>query len=159
MEHLREYGYRTKDDSCFVQCFDAAECRRIRIELSWEGRLVQLIGDNDWGESTTDYDALRTSDGLKQIADYADGIGPTISHTLESTNADGHPDVTELVERAHRLGLVVHPYTARADDLPNWAANIDVLLTALYREAGVDGLFCDFPDHAVRVRDALIAQK
>jgi len=53
------------------------------------------------------------------------------------------------------LGLAVHPYTARADALPDWAGDIEKLLKALYCEAGVDGLFCDHPDHAVRVRNAL----
>ena len=157
LQVLSEHGYEAKDDACYLQCFDAAECRRLRDELGWQGRLVQLIGQNQWKESTTDYDALRTADGLRQISEYADGIGPAISQVVSGVDAHGQPEATSLVAEAHRLGMAVHPYTARADDLPDWAGDIDSLLTALYRDAAVDGLFCDFPDHAARVRDSIVS--
>jgi glycerophosphoryl diester phosphodiesterase len=152
---LNEFGYQTKDDACYLQCFDARECRRLRDELGWQGRLVQLIGENHWGESMTDYDGIRTPDGLRTVSEYADGIGPAISQVISGVDAHGQTEVTPLVAEAHRLGMVVHPYTARADDLPDWANDWDTLLSALYRDAAVDGLFCDFPDHAVRIRDAV----
>jgi glycerophosphoryl diester phosphodiesterase len=153
---LQQHGFSTQEDACYVQCFDAEECRRIRTELDWQGRLIQLIGENSWKESTTDYNALRTSEGLQKIAEYADGIGPAISHVITGQHGN-EPAITSLVSDAHKLGLAVHPYTARADALPDWADDIDTLLKALYGDAKVDGLFCDHPDHAVRVRDAFAA--
>jgi glycerophosphoryl diester phosphodiesterase len=150
---LREHGYASKEDACYLQCFDAEECARIRSELGWQGRLIQLIGENVWKESPTDYDALRSPDGLRKIVEYADGIGPAIPQVITGRQGDGLA-ITALVGDAHDLGLAVHPYTARADALPDWASDIATLLKALYEAAKVDGLFCDHPDHAVRVRDA-----
>jgi glycerophosphoryl diester phosphodiesterase len=156
IQTLHEHGYATKEDACYVQCFDAAECERIRTELGWQGRLIQLIGENSWKESPTDYDALRTAGGLQKVAEYADGIGPAIPHIISGRQGDDLT-ITSMVSDAHDLGLAVHPYTARADGLPDWADDIDTLLKALYDDAKVDGLFCDHPDHAVRMRDALAA--
>ncbi|NUP93107.1 MAG: hypothetical protein HUU36_09685 [Candidatus Omnitrophica bacterium] len=41
---LRRYGYATKADACFLQCFELTEVRRLRHELGWQGRLVLLVG-------------------------------------------------------------------------------------------------------------------
>jgi glycerophosphoryl diester phosphodiesterase len=155
LELLNEHGYRSRKDACYVQCFDAAECRRIREDLGWQGRLIQLIGENDWNEAETDFDALREREGLQQLAGYADGIGPAIQHVITDRDSDGELLITSLVADAHALNLEVHPFTARADALPGWSADIDALLVALYCEARIDGLFCDHPDHAARVRDSL----
>ncbi len=76
---LADYGYADPDDLVFLQCFDWNETRRIREELGWRGKLIQLLGENDWGEAPdVDYDALRTKDGLTAIAKIADGIGPSM---------------------------------------------------------------------------------
>ena len=45
--------------------------------------------------------------------------------------------------------MVVHPYTVRADQLPDYATDVNQLYDILYNKAGVDGLFTDFPDKAV----------
>ena len=50
--------------------------------------------------------------------------------------------------------LQVHPYTVRADQLPEYATNVNQLYDVLYNQAGVDGLFTDFPDKAVQFLDA-----
>lgn len=152
---LNEYGFRSREDACFVQCFDPAETRRLREELGSALRLVQLIGENDWKEAACDYDAMRTSAGLRQVAEYADGIGPALQHVLRGIASDGAPQVTSLVDAAHQQGLVVHPYTLRLDDLPDWCDDFDSLLRMCFVDARVDGLFTDFPDRAARVRDAL----
>jgi glycerophosphoryl diester phosphodiesterase len=54
-----------------------------------------------------------------------------------------------LVAEAHAAGLVVHPYTLRADQLPPWATTLDDVHTALFVEADVDGVFTDFTDLTV----------
>ena len=43
LDLLARYGYRTKSDKVYVQCFDEAEVKHIRTELGYKGRLVQLI--------------------------------------------------------------------------------------------------------------------
>jgi glycerophosphoryl diester phosphodiesterase len=130
---LWRHGYATKGDPCFIQCFDPEEVIRIRRELGWQGRLVQLIGGSD-------QDALVTPEGLARIATVADGIGPSLDRILDASG-----DPTDLVARAHAAGLVVHPYTLRRDRLPPWAASFDDHQGALFA-AGVDGAFSDFPD-------------
>ena len=62
---------------------------------------------------------------------------------------DGALVVTDLVKDAHALGLEVHPYTFRADDLPDYAASLEDLLRVFFMEVGVDGGFTDQTDRAV----------
>ncbi|HCU5526667.1 TPA: glycerophosphodiester phosphodiesterase, partial [Escherichia coli] len=46
--------------------------------------------------------------------------------------------------------LVVHPYTVRSDKLPEYTTDVNQLYDVLYNKAGVNGLFTDFPDKAVK---------
>jgi glycerophosphoryl diester phosphodiesterase len=147
---LADYGYADPDDLVFLQCFDWHETRRIRAELGWRGRLIQLLGENSWGEAPdVDYDALRTKDGLAAIAKVADGIGPSMSDVVAGIDAGGRPMLTDLVANAHALGLAVHPYTFRADALPAYASSLEDAFRIFLVDAGVDGVFTDFPDRAV----------
>jgi glycerophosphoryl diester phosphodiesterase len=147
---LADYGYADPDDLVYLQCFDWNETQRIRGELGWRGRLVQLIGENDWREAPgVDYHALRTAAGLAAIAQVAQGIGPSMHHVVPGVDAVGRPIVNNLVTNAHAQGLTVHPYTFRADALPDYAANLEEVLHIFLVDAGVDGVFTDFPDRAV----------
>ena len=147
---LADYGYADPDDPVFLQCFDWNETQRIRGELGWRGKLVQLLGENSWREAPgVDYDALRTAAGIAQIAEVADGIGPWMRHVVPGVDAGGRAIVTDLVANAHAQGLVVHPYTFRADALPDYADSLEEALRIFLIEADVDGLFTDFPDRAV----------
>ena len=147
---LADYGYADADDLIYLQCFDWNETRRIRNELGYRGKLVQLLGENDWGEAPgVDYDALRTGDGLAAIATVADGIGPWMRHIVTGVDAGGRPMLTDLVANAHAHGLAVHPYTFRADALPDYADSLEEALRIFLVDAGVDGVFTDFPDRAV----------
>lgn len=149
LDVLEGYGYKDKSDNIYLQCFDAAETRRIREDLKCKLKLVQLIGENSWKESATDFDQLRTPDGLRTVAEYADGIGPSLNHVIRGRSSQGELEVTNLVELAHRHGLEVHPYTFRADSLPEYADSLEDLIRVFVDEAKIDGLFTDFPDQAV----------
>ena len=82
---------------------------------------------------------------LADVAQIADGIGPPINSVVAGkTVAERH--ITSLVANAHAVGLKVHPYTLRVDDLPKCVRSADELLELLVNEAGIDGLFTDFPD-------------
>jgi glycerophosphoryl diester phosphodiesterase len=147
---LAGYGYADPDDLICLQCFDWNETQRIRVELGWRGKLIQLLGENDWREAPdVDYDALRTREGLAAIAQVADGIGPSMHHVVTGVDAGGRPMITDLVADAHALGLAVHPYTFRADALPDYADSLEDALRIFLIEADVDGVFTDFPDRAV----------
>ncbi len=125
------------------------------------------------GDKRTFADLL-TKEGLKQIRSYADGVGPWKPYLLPSrqtVGADGKPTdlngdgkiddqdrtllpPTSIVADAHAAGLFVHTWTFRsepkrlASDFKGDPVNEYKAFFAL----GVDGLFSDFPDHAVRAR-------
>ena len=128
-----------------MQCFDEAEVKRIRTELGYKGRLVQLIEGSR--PLLDEHARLRTAAGLAEIAKVADGIGPALSDVV-SRKDDGPLAATSLVRDAHAAGLEVHPYTFRADALPA-GITFDDLLRLAYFEIGVEGIFTDHPDRAV----------
>lgn len=151
LQTLSDYGYTDASDNVLLQCFDPAELLRVRNDLNSNLKLVQLIGENAWNEADTNYDEMHSNAGLKKIADYASGIGPSIDHIIRLRN--GAVQITSLVKDAHDLGMVVHPYTLRNDNLPSYANNIDEMLELLFVKAGVDGVFTDFPDLAVQFKN------
>lgn len=138
---LERYGYRTKADLCWIQCFEYAEVKRLRGELNWQGRLLLLMGGSKKGEDGTDFDALRSPAGLDELSKIVDGIGPSLGSVIGN---DGQ--VTNLVREAHERKLAVHPYTVRADELPKGITSLDELHRLIFVEAGADGVFSDFPD-------------
>ena len=149
LEQLKEFGGADNRDLVYVQCFDAAEVRRIREDLDCPWNLVQLIAENSWQESSTDYDALRSPEGLEEIAEIVDGIGPHIGQLYQM--GDSGLQSSGLVEKAHELGLVVHPYTFRSDDFPNEFESFEALVRSCISTLQVDGLFTDFPDQVIEI--------
>jgi glycerophosphoryl diester phosphodiesterase len=145
---LERHGYRTKADPCWVQCFELDEVKRIRGELGWKGRLVMLMGGAKKGEDGTDFDYLRDPAGLDELAKIVDGIGPALSAIISGKGVADRK-VTSLVKAAHARKLVVHPYTVRSDELPKTVTSVEELHHLLFVEAGVDGVFSDFPDKTV----------
>ena len=152
---LERFGYREREDPVFIQSFETANLRRIRPRTRL--RLVQLIEDKgrpaDFAASgdTRNYRDLLTADGLREVATWADGIGP-FKGLVQPIGEDGELlPPTSLVADAHRAGLFVHVWTLRADRsfLPagyRGDAGAEVRRMA---ELGVDGFFTDFPDLAV----------
>jgi glycerophosphoryl diester phosphodiesterase len=145
LRELQEFGYESYDDPVYVQCFDDQELIRIREFHSCEMKLIQLIGDNAWRETDTDYAQLQSTSGLERLAKTVDGIGPWVNQ-LYRERADGGVEDSGLVSRAHATGLAVHPYTFRADDLPPGFSSFGELLRFFVDELSIDGLFTDFPD-------------
>ena len=146
---LDAYGYNSKTANIIMQCFNWDETKRLR-ELGYKGKLIQLLGENNWGISPdTDFDFLKSADGMKEMAKTVDGVGPWINQIVVGLDSDGEPQFTDLVSDAKAAGLYVHPYTARADALPQWAKSYDELLGVLFDKAKVDGIFTDFPDLGV----------
>ena len=93
---------------------------------------------------------------------YASGIGPEKGMIIPRDAAGNLTTPTSLVSDAHAARLKVHPYTFRAEnaflptDLRNGSdptahGDIDAELRA-FLATGIDGLFIDQPDIAVRLR-------
>ncbi|WP_293763551.1 glycerophosphodiester phosphodiesterase [uncultured Paraglaciecola sp.] len=144
MAVLRKHQLDDADKAIYVQCFDFAETQRLRNDLEVKVKLIQLIGENDWQESPTDYDFLKTPLGLEAIAKIAQGIGPWIPQLIDLKTMQP----SALVEQAHLAGLQVHPYTFRKDALPD-NINQKQTLNMLFNDLQVDGLFTDFTDTVV----------
>ncbi|WP_174220833.1 glycerophosphodiester phosphodiesterase [Borrelia turcica] len=140
IEMLNKYGYKSKEDKIYLQIFDFDELKRIREELGYKGKLVMLIGENDWNEAPTDYEYIKSEEGIAEVAKYSDGIGPWIPQVI----IDGK--VTGLTSLAHKHKMEVHPYTMRIDALPSYVKDANELLNLLFNKAKVDGVFTDFPD-------------
>ena len=149
LQLLDDLGYRTKADPIYLQCFDATEVRRLRLDLGCKLKLIQLLAENSWGESETDYDQLMTSEGLNSLASVVDGVGPWLAHLVKLAEVDGQPVSTGLVSAAHAAGLKVHPYTFRADQLAPGFENMTEMVAWFVETLGIDGLFTDFPDMAL----------
>ena len=149
LESLNRFGYREQNDNCYLQCFDEFEVRRIREELSYQGRLIQLVGDGHDARSGTDYSRMKTPEGLADLAKVVDGIGPNLAAIVRWDDSET-ASVTDLVTDAHRFGLAVHPWTVRADDLPKGCATLEQLIDTL-RQEKVDGLFSDHPDQVIKL--------
>lgn len=143
---LARYGYATKADACFLQCFEYNEVKRLRNELGWKGRLIQLYSGKAKEEDGSDFTYLSSPAGIKELATIVDGIGPPIGRIVSWAAAGAEPKYTELVKLAHAAKLAVHPYTLRRDELPKHCPSFEALHAALYRAAGVDGMFTDFTD-------------
>ena len=163
---LDKYGYNQKNANIFVQCFYPPTLKRLRTEFNAKMPLIALIADNEWKESSINYEELSTEKGIKELSSYVDGIGPYLKHLVrplpnsaKKINATEEPieinfEKTELVDYAHKYGLKVHPYTHRIDSqdvgvLPKYFFVNEDFFDFLYNKVGVDGIFSDFGDIAL----------
>lgn len=144
LETLAAYGYTGPTARVFIQSFEPENLKKLRFALGTRLPLIQLVG------SGAAFDPLVTPEGLAAVAGYADGIGPS-KRRIEK--APGQPvDDNALVREAHARGLLVHPYTFRADELSPGDPDLEAELRRFVFNYGVDGFFTDHPD---RGRQAL----
>jgi len=80
------------------------------------------------------------------IAAYADGIGPSLRLIYGGLDESGNSVISPLVNQAQALGLEVHPYTLRADELIEGVDSFYELLKICFVTIGVSGVFTDFCD-------------
>jgi glycerophosphoryl diester phosphodiesterase len=135
---LARHRWNDRTAPVFIQSFEDGNLRQLRKQTTV--RLIQLLNQ------AAPVDDQR----LAAIAGYADGIGPE-KRLLVPVAADGSlKPATDLVERAHRAGLLVHVWTVRteAQFLPKgYGGDVRAEFLQL-RQLGVDGVFTDFPDLA-----------
>ena len=150
---LAQAGWAERRDRVFLQSFEAEALRYLKHELNTPLPLIQLIGADE--DPAQDVEYLRSDAGLADIATYAEGIGPWLMQLYRGVDERGRPRLTDLTARAQALGLAVHPYTFRAEQLPPGIASFEALHRVFFRELGVDGIFTDFPDQSRAFRDKL----
>jgi glycerophosphoryl diester phosphodiesterase len=144
---LDDAGYRHADGSAYIQCFDAAELRRLKESDACPLPLVQLVGRSVERR-------LLTPAGLSEIASYAAAVAP--NHRLLFDATSDRPAITELARDARAAGLALHPYTFNNDTLPMCADDLAGFLALVIELVQPDAVFCDYPDIAVSARGRCI---
>jgi glycerophosphoryl diester phosphodiesterase len=162
VETLRRNGLDRRDAPVFIQSFEAANLRTLATQT--RVRLVFLAdaAGGPFGDPRT-WDQYLTPAGLAELATFVSGIGPNKVRVIPR-NADGTLGTpSTLVGDAHRAGLVVHPWTFRAENQflpaqlrvgtdPNaYGKVIDEQIVFL--RTGIDGLFTDQADIGVLARE------
>jgi glycerophosphoryl diester phosphodiesterase len=157
-------------DRACIQSFEIGNLKALRALTRLP--LVQLLApdgkpyDVESAGETLTYEKMATAEGLRDIASYADAVGPE-KNMIIRLDARGDLDpagTTDLVEHAHAAGLAVHPYTFRAENHflpgnfrssaePRALGNAEAEIKA-FLAAGVDGFFTDHPDAGVRAARA-----
>lgn len=154
LDVLARWGYRDATDPVFIQSFETTNLARIRPRTGIH--LVQLIdasgqpADLAAQGDRRAFSDLITPDGLRAVAAWADGIGPSKSLVQPLGPAGELLAPTALVQAAHATGLFVHVWTVRGD-APFLPAGYGGDPLAEYRRLaslGVNGFFTDFPDQA-----------
>ncbi|PVZ63563.1 glycerophosphodiester phosphodiesterase [Pelagibaculum spongiae] len=164
LKELKKYGYTKKSDKVFVQCFNPIETKRIATELmpklGMDLKVIQLVAETSWNESFEikrnklvpyDFDWMFKPGAMKKIAEYADGIGPWKPFLLDSAKSTrDNLAIKPMMTDAKAAGLVVHPYTFRADTgrVMAPARDFEDMINMFYFDVGVDGLFTDYADRA-----------
>ena len=164
---LKRNGYASAKAPVYIQSFEVENLKTLSSLTSI--RLIQLL----WTEGQpydqqalgTDlsYAQMITPKGLQAIARYASGIGPEKGMIIPRDAAGNLTTPTSLVRDAHAAKLKVHPYTFRAEntflptnlrsgEVPTERGDIDAELRTFFA-TGIDGLFIDQPDIAVRLRE------
>jgi glycerophosphoryl diester phosphodiesterase len=157
---LKAAGLDRADAPVFIQSFEIGNLKQLRTMVS--APLVQLLGsgeerpyDQEAQGGALTYGAMATSEGLRAIAAYAQGVGPFKGLIIPMDREGNLGAPTAFVREAHAAGLKVHPYTFRdearylakpygGDPLKEYCA---------FYALGIDGLFSDFPDTALKARD------
>ncbi|CAJ0738070.1 glycerophosphodiester phosphodiesterase [Ralstonia mannitolilytica] len=166
IDALRRDAFTASRTTVYIQSFEVANLKAIRDKIgnsqpNW--KLVQLMGsagqqpyDFVVARDSRTYGDMMTNRGMRDIASYANGVGPD-KNSIMSLDANGRlTDPTDLIRNAHNAGLIVHPYTFRpentflppslrsgADNTRNVSGSIEEIQAFL--RAGVDGFFTDDP--------------
>jgi glycerophosphoryl diester phosphodiesterase len=171
LAELDEHDLDDRGDPVFVQSFETTNLRELHGAdddvplvqlLAADGAPADLVAAGD----PTTYADLSDAQGLAEVAEYADGVGPEKAQVIPPADDGSLGEPTSFVTDAHAVGLLVHPYTFRNEnsflpaDLQEGADPADygsALAEQLrFWAAGVDGLFTDNPDTGVLSRELFL---
>lgn len=169
LKTLAKYKYTREIAPVYLQSFEVSNLKYLKDQLGLHktikhAQIIQLYDAKtsqpaDFVESgeTKTYADLATAQGLKDVAKYANGVGPSKGYIL-NFNDDGSVQTTSFISDAHKASLKVHPYTFRPEnnylptplkcsqDKPAERCPSGALKEfEAYFKAGVDGVFTDDP--------------
>ncbi len=150
---LRRVGWNRRSAPVFVQSFEIRSL--IRLRPMTPVRLVQLVNVTMAPPDSAEisFAEMRSPAGLRRVRRYADGIGAAKELILHAAPDGGVTPASSLVRDAHAAGLLVHIWTIRSDApfLPAMWHGDQAAEVRAFRDAGVDGVFTDFPGNAANV--------
>ncbi len=187
LDVLTRHGWNYREAPVFIQSFEQSNLKALRKMTRI--KLVQLVDADDvnadgslafvapfdrpydWTVSgnpvlqARTFGFFATDAGLKEIATYADAIGPWKRYIVSTvpieppSSAPGEArrkllPPNDLISRAHREGLLVHTWTFRNEQrrLPADYGGNPVEEYLQFYALGIDGVFADFTDTAVAAR-------
>jgi glycerophosphoryl diester phosphodiesterase len=164
---LDRHGLNHPDAPVLVQSLEITGLRQLR-SLGLRTRTLQLVSaagapfDTLAADGGPSYAEITTPTGLKAVSTYADAVGPDKALVIPLAEDGSLGTPTSLVTHAHDAGLLVVPFTFRAEnhylsaDYRRGDRGSDfgraVDQQALFFRTGIDGLFADQPDVAVLAR-------
>jgi len=169
LEILRRHKLDREDGPVFIQSFESANLQYLRaqtklplVQLLDDGALLyDAAGKHVTGVKISQYGDKRggaAPQTLEDIAKYANAIGPYKRQIMREVKA---PQLlqTTLIEQAHAAGLRVHTYTFRSEaaTLAPEYNNDPQLEYRQFYALGIDGVFSDFPDAALKARSGFPA--
>nr|WP_180058365.1 glycerophosphodiester phosphodiesterase [Acinetobacter sp. YH12227] len=162
---LAKYKYTREIAPVYLQSFETTNLKYFHEQLARRkslkhAKIIQLLdspnaipGDLQDQATPANYASLATPQGLKDVASYADGIGPSKTYIFSNNEFKQ----TNFVKDAHAAGLKVHPYTLRPENgfLPDYLKCNQIATERCdsgalkefenFYKAGVDGVFTDDP--------------
>lgn len=161
------------DSPVVIQSFEVANLKylrsRTRVDLaqltSASGKPYDFVVSND----PRTYADLISVQGLREVARYAQYLGPEKSQIVPRKTDGSLGTPTRLLSHAHAADLKVTPYTFRNENsfLPtNLRSGTDPAAYGdafaeyeLFYSLGVDGVFSDNPDTALAAREFWLASR
>ena len=160
VDMLDAAGYKNADDPVFIQSFEVGNLKQLRTMTKL--RLIQLMADEGGpadAEGAISYAEMATPAGFRDIAAYADGVGPSKTMILPRGALGKSKAPTHFIADAHTAGLKVHPWTFRRENYflpleyrkginPRGLGDLKGEIQR-FAELGVDGIFTDNSPEAV----------
>ncbi|NNP73336.1 glycerophosphodiester phosphodiesterase [Acinetobacter defluvii] len=177
LKTLAKYEYTRDIAPIYLQSFEVSNLKYLKDQLTLHkslkhAKIIQLYDAKDTQpadfveqKNTIKYADMATAQGLKTVAEYADGVGPWKPYIFNET----FTAPSDFVKNAHAVGLKVHPYTFRpensflAKNLKCSEKETDAAQRCetgakkefeMYFNAGVDGVFTDDPGLGRETLDA-----
>ena len=167
LRSLSRAGLNSRHAKVVIQSFETGNLRRLARQTRVQ--LVQLTSatgapyDLVAAGSRRTYADIMSPAGLRDVATYADWLGPDKNSIIPRDAKGFLKTATPLVKNAHRAGLKVVAYTFRDENQflptdfrdgtdPNTKGDIFGELQAFF-ETGLDGVFADYTDSADVARD------
>jgi glycerophosphoryl diester phosphodiesterase len=169
---LSKYNLNRADAPVYIQSFELANLKVLKA-MSPVKRIYLIDGTDVLPDGTVTspqpydfvksgdprrYDQMMSDAALQEIAAVANGIGPwkpyIASYSTDAAGVKTRIAPSDLIARAHKAGLALHPFTFRneAKHLTDTDKGDPYNEYALFFGLGVDGLFSDYTDTAVAAR-------